>query len=110
MVSVILYVSGARWAWEWTLSLMSPSHWWGIDLPGKTGAIVNHDLLATGLRPGGMLCGAREAFWRLVAAIPGAATAGAGGGGSGGVCAILLRLYTSTERLKRVYTSPGPNL
>jgi hypothetical protein len=29
---------------------------------------------------------------------------------SGGVCAILLRLYTSTERLKRVYTSPGPLL
>jgi hypothetical protein len=27
-----------------------------------------------------------------------------------GVCAILLRLYTSTERLKRVYTSPGPLL
>jgi hypothetical protein len=25
-----------------------------------------------------------------------------------GVCAILLRLYTSTERLKRFYTSPGP--
>jgi hypothetical protein len=24
-----------------------------------------------------------------------------------GVCAILLRLYTSTERLKRLYTSPG---
>jgi hypothetical protein len=24
-----------------------------------------------------------------------------------GVCAILLRLHTSTERLKRVYTSPG---
>jgi hypothetical protein len=28
----------------------------------------------------------------------------------GGVCAIFLRLYTSTERLKRVYTSPGPLL
>ncbi len=28
----------------------------------------------------------------------------------GGVCAILLRLYTSTERLKRVCTSPGPPL
>jgi hypothetical protein len=27
-----------------------------------------------------------------------------------GVCAILLRLYTSTEHLKRVYTSPGPLL
>jgi hypothetical protein len=27
-----------------------------------------------------------------------------------GVCAILLRLYTSTECLKRIYTSPGPNL
>jgi hypothetical protein len=27
-----------------------------------------------------------------------------------GVCAILLRVYTSTERLKRVYTSPGPLL
>ncbi len=27
-----------------------------------------------------------------------------------GVCAILLRLYTSTEGLKRVYTSPGPLL
>jgi hypothetical protein len=27
-----------------------------------------------------------------------------------GVCAILLRLYTSTERLKSVYTSPGPLL
>ncbi len=26
---------------------------------------------------------------------------------SPGVCAILLRLYTSTERLKRLYTSPG---
>jgi hypothetical protein len=24
-----------------------------------------------------------------------------------GLCAILLRFYTSTERLKRVYTSPG---
>ncbi len=23
------------------------------------------------------------------------------------VCAILLRLYTSTERIKRLYTSPG---
>jgi hypothetical protein len=27
-----------------------------------------------------------------------------------GVCAILLRLYTSTERLKRVYRSPEPLL
>ncbi len=27
-----------------------------------------------------------------------------------GVCAILLRLYTSTERLKRAYTSPRPFL
>jgi hypothetical protein len=27
-----------------------------------------------------------------------------------GVCAILLRLFTSTERLKRVYKSPGPFL
>jgi hypothetical protein len=27
-------------------------------------------------------------------------------GSNQGVCAILLRLYTSTERLKRVYTSP----
>ncbi len=27
-----------------------------------------------------------------------------------GVCAILLRLYTSTECLKRFYTSPGPIL
>ncbi len=27
-----------------------------------------------------------------------------------GVCAILLRLYTSMERLKRVYTSPEPIL
>jgi hypothetical protein len=27
-----------------------------------------------------------------------------------GVCAILLRLYTSAEHLKRVYTSPGPFL
>jgi hypothetical protein len=25
-----------------------------------------------------------------------------------GVCVILLRLYTSTEHPKRVYTSPGP--
>jgi hypothetical protein len=29
-------------------------------------------------------------------------------GGSVEVCTILLRLYTSTEHLKRVYTSPGP--
>jgi hypothetical protein len=27
-----------------------------------------------------------------------------------GVCTILPQLYTSTERLKRVYTSPGPLL
>jgi hypothetical protein len=27
-----------------------------------------------------------------------------------GVCAILLRLYSSTECLKRVHTSPGPLL
>jgi hypothetical protein len=27
-----------------------------------------------------------------------------------GVCAILLRLYTSMELLKRIYTSPGPLL
>jgi hypothetical protein len=28
----------------------------------------------------------------------------------GGVCAILLQLYTSMECLKRLYTSPGPFL
>jgi hypothetical protein len=29
---------------------------------------------------------------------------------SAGVCGTLLRLYTSTEHLKRVYTCPGPLL
>jgi hypothetical protein len=33
---------------------------------------------------------------------------GGAAGRAEGVCAILLRLYTSTEHLKRIYTSPQP--